>query len=211
MVAWMVFGFGVSSSNMIHFVYILLVLSATAFRSGKRGMPPALGFVLLVFAQIVVLAQMAYGFDSILNRVGDNPTTQIYVNWIGFEDGKLSYVLRAHLSIVIILTLHRMSYWWILSHPSQPAHPIAGLDGGMQDGSGTMRQPTEMRTQSTAEHVAAVLPGSYTPIFADGKRKVAPAPTDIGPRITAYLVNFYSVYGYEVLSLPFNSLSSQEC
>eukprot|EP00026_Physarum_polycephalum_P000140 Phypoly_transcript_00140.p1 GENE.Phypoly_transcript_00140~~Phypoly_transcript_00140.p1 ORF type:complete len:2155 (+),score=404.49 Phypoly_transcript_00140:732-6467(+) len=203
-VAWMVFGFGVSSSNMIHFIYVFLVLSATAFRSGKRGMPPILGFVLLIFAMVIVLAQMAFGFSSIQQKVDDRQQ-KIYTNWIGLENDQhsLAHELRDHICIVILLTLHRMSYWWIHGHP-QPATQILPESGEKSEkgekGEKTpeYRQPTSLSYQSTSDHVADALPGAYSSSRAVGKHKLEPAPVDVVPRIIAYLVNFYSVYGYEI-------------
>lgn len=201
MVAWLVFGVGLSNTNVIHLIYILLILVATIMRSGRMGMSSALGFGLLIFSEIVVLAQMAYGFDSVQQRVDDNPTSAFYVDWIGFmHHTTLLKALRAHLAIIILVIVHRMSYWWIHSHPKESPKELPESIRDLETDKDQQVSPkgAQMRKTSTDENVAAVLPGAHTSTNHVGKNQLAPAPMELGPRVAAYLINFYSVYGYEV-------------
>lgn len=200
-VAWLVFGVGLSNTNFIHLIYILLIISATLFRSGRRGMSAKVGFVLVIFAEIVILAQMAYGFQSVQDRVDNNETSYRYADWIGFmHHVSLPTALRAHLAILILVIVHRMSYWWIHSHPQEQAKELPESVRDLDSGTDGVRSPTEihLRKMSTEENLTAALPGAHTSTNRVGKKQLAPAPTELGPRLTAYLVNFYSIYGYEV-------------
>lgn len=200
-VAWMVFGFGLSETNLIHFFYLFLVLVGSALRSGRRGMPFAVGLILLILAQIVVLAQMAYGFQAVQDKFSRNA---LLAHWIGFEDGTLWDTLHTHLAIIILVTLHRMSYWWIHTHPQHSPRPLPQVHDLMlgstsinaeQDKAGADEVP---RVSSVENLSLSILPSTYSSTNSVDKGELAPAPLSVGSRAAAYITNFYSIFGYEV-------------
>ncbi len=103
-VLWLVFGIALTSSNLIHLVYLLLVLITSV--SSRKGMHPKVGGVLLCFGQLVCLVQVVFGFASVQAKLDKN--TKEFTHWLGLEVGRPWDALSFHLAIVVIVLLRRL-------------------------------------------------------------------------------------------------------